>query len=285
MRYVRRACIPSRSKKVVLVCRLDYLFFFSRTLPCLGMTSSRPLSCFSRTMWQSGDPCEVACDGCQTTCDGCSFEEPALVPMCTAVMEHAFSDGGTDTLEMLSIERGYWRATPSSEDVLACYNTDACLGGVTGAAGNCLEGYEGPCTCLSHTPAVERVPLTLQSVPAFVMCAKTGVPPANTDFPACVFAHQKGFGEIKLPKWPKRFSRVWGHDVGIRFTGARNSKPAKNPMPGPAYVPMLTQWQLPLQNDNARQSQPEHMHHDRVHSCVADCEQTAPSVVMGLLKG
>ena len=77
-----------------------------------------------------------------------------MAPVCTDAMGHAFSDGGTDTLEMLSIERGYWRATPSSEDVLACYNADACLGGVTGAAGYCLEGYEGPCKCLSHTPTV-----------------------------------------------------------------------------------------------------------------------------------
>eukprot|EP00903_Cladosiphon_okamuranus_P013951 g12975.t1 len=92
----------------------------------------------------TGDPYEVACDGCQKACDGCSFEEPPLVPMCRDAMEHAFSDGGTGTLEMLSIERGYWRAIPSSEDVLACYNSDACLGGTTGTSDYCLEGYEGP---------------------------------------------------------------------------------------------------------------------------------------------
>lgn len=65
--------------------------------------------------------------------------------MCTAAMEHAFSAGGTGTLEMLSIDPGYWWATGSSEEVLPCYNADACLGGVTGAPGYCLEGYEGPC--------------------------------------------------------------------------------------------------------------------------------------------
>lgn len=114
------------------------------------------------------------------TCDGCSFEEPPLVPMCAAVMEHAFSNGGTDTLEALSIERGYWRATPSSEDVLECYNTDACLGGATGTSGYCLEGYEGPCKCFSHTPQiVEFVPLTdfcafaLVALCARVTCANS----------------------------------------------------------------------------------------------------------------
>lgn len=94
---------------------------------------------------QSGDPYETVCDGCQTTCDGCSFDEPPLIPVCSEVMEHAVSSGGTVTLEMLEIEPGHWRATQSSEDILACYNEDACLGGVTGAPGYCLEGYEGPC--------------------------------------------------------------------------------------------------------------------------------------------
>ncbi|CAN0288143.1 unnamed protein product, partial [Scytosiphon promiscuus] len=48
------------------------------------------------------------------------------------------------TLERLFVERGYWRATPTSTNVLACYHPDACLGGVTGATGYCHEGYEGP---------------------------------------------------------------------------------------------------------------------------------------------
>eukprot|EP00752_Nemacystus_decipiens_P009937 g8861.t1 len=92
----------------------------------------------------SGDPYETVCDGCQTTCNGCSFDEPPLVPACSEVLENAISPGGVVTLEMLEIEPGYWRATESSEDILACYNKDACLGGVTGATGYCLEGYEGP---------------------------------------------------------------------------------------------------------------------------------------------
>lgn len=94
---------------------------------------------------QTDDPYETVCDGCQTACDRCSFDEPPLVPACSEVMEHAVSPGGVVTLEMLEIEPGYWRATETSTDILACYNEDACLGGATGAAGNCLEGYEGPC--------------------------------------------------------------------------------------------------------------------------------------------
>ena len=60
-------------------------------------------------------------------------------------MEHSNSSGGTITLEAISIQPGYWRATGSSTDIVACYNTEACLGGVSGTAGYCLEGYEGPC--------------------------------------------------------------------------------------------------------------------------------------------
>ena len=59
-------------------------------------------------------------------------------------------------METLLIERGYWRATDSSETVLACYNGDACLGGETGTSDFCSQGYEGPCRkrgrqCLNAT--------------------------------------------------------------------------------------------------------------------------------------
>ncbi|CAM9651378.1 unnamed protein product [Ectocarpus fasciculatus] len=93
---------------------------------------------------QSDDPIEVMCSGCDVTCGGCVLNEGILVPTCTEVMAHATSDGGNITLEALSIDSGYWRATESSEEVLACYNADACLGGVTATSGYCLEGYEGP---------------------------------------------------------------------------------------------------------------------------------------------
>ena len=96
-------------------------------------------------LWQSGDPYEAVCDGCRIVCDGCVFAEPLLAPMCSEVVAHSTSSGGKTTLEALSIERGYWRATNSSENVLACYHPDACSGGMTGTPGYCLEGYKGPC--------------------------------------------------------------------------------------------------------------------------------------------
>ena len=67
------------------------------------------------------------------------------MPTCTRTMDHASSSGGTITLEKLTIDRGYWRANASSPNVLPCQHAPACLGGVTGTAGYCLKGYEGPC--------------------------------------------------------------------------------------------------------------------------------------------
>lgn len=58
--------------------------------------------------------------------------------------------GGTNTLKELRIEPGYWQATESSEVVLPCFHTDACLGGLTGAACYCREGYEGPYKAAEH---------------------------------------------------------------------------------------------------------------------------------------
>eukprot|EP00903_Cladosiphon_okamuranus_P006392 g6257.t1 len=93
--------------------------------------------------YSEGHPYEAICSGCQTTCEECFFRE-SLVPACVDVMTHSISPGGTVTLEALSIEPGYWRATVSTKDIAACYHAEACLGGVTESAGYCLEGYEGP---------------------------------------------------------------------------------------------------------------------------------------------
>lgn len=94
---------------------------------------------------QSFDTYDVACNGCGTSCQDCVFEESLVAPMCTQVMQNAASPGGASTLETISINRGFWRATPNSTVVLACYNDKACLGGVTGTSGYCQEGYKGPC--------------------------------------------------------------------------------------------------------------------------------------------
>ncbi|CAB1107755.1 unnamed protein product [Ectocarpus sp. CCAP 1310/34] len=92
----------------------------------------------------SGTLYEAICDGCPVECEGCYFEEPQLVPKCSDALDHSNSSDGTVTLDALVIEPGNWRVTSSSQNVLECYNAEACLGGVTGSESYCLEGYEGP---------------------------------------------------------------------------------------------------------------------------------------------
>ncbi|CAN0450046.1 unnamed protein product, partial [Scytosiphon promiscuus] len=43
----------------------------------------------------------------------------------------------------LEIDAGFWRSSPTSKKILECPN-DACTGGITGAAGYCEDGYDGP---------------------------------------------------------------------------------------------------------------------------------------------
>lgn len=180
------------------------MHMFRNSLLCLPM--------FRLVVSQSGDPFEAVCDGCPVACDGCSFDETPVVPTCSDVMNHGTSTGGNVTLETLSIDPGYWRATSSSKEILACYNADACLGGVTGTAGYCLESYEGPCErcagCVyrfensnigvAHTPAVSRgVPSRQHQFPSRV---------ANTG-PLCVAvgAHQYHHTRVVLRDFLARY--------------------------------------------------------------------------------
>ena len=94
---------------------------------------------------QIGDRFASVCSGCDV-CDTCTMELPKQIPTCLEAIEHSSSPGGNlVTLETLSIEAGYWRATNHSTAVLPCYNTDACVGGMTGSPDYCNEGYTGPC--------------------------------------------------------------------------------------------------------------------------------------------
>ncbi|CAN0406749.1 unnamed protein product, partial [Laminaria digitata] len=45
----------------------------------------------------------------------------------------------------LSVDSGYWRATKESSTILACFNSDSCLGGQTAGDTFCDDGYMGPC--------------------------------------------------------------------------------------------------------------------------------------------
>lgn len=70
---------------------------------------------------------------------------PECLSLSDEGIEHATSPGGVTTIQELSINEGYWRATEDSLNILECYNKQACRGGKTGAPNFCRQGYEGPC--------------------------------------------------------------------------------------------------------------------------------------------
>ena len=87
---------------------------------------------------------ETVCDGCGK-CSGCIIKDIYYTPVCTDVFGHTDSQGGIATLETLVVEAGYWRATNTSRQIMACFNKNACGGGLTGNPMYCSPGYEGPC--------------------------------------------------------------------------------------------------------------------------------------------
>lgn len=95
------------------------------------------------TMLQSHGLLGDVCKGCDAECEDCSTVPEAL--KCSEAMDHTSSPGGSTTLDALILDGGYWRASGGSRKVLACYNADACRGGVTGAPSYCSRGYSGPC--------------------------------------------------------------------------------------------------------------------------------------------
>ena len=91
----------------------------------------------------------VVCHGCDglESCDNCEIADDALVPTCSAALDHTSADQDGMSLEELDIDKGYWRATNRSKIILGCYNTDACKGGKTGTLGYCETGYAGMGPC------------------------------------------------------------------------------------------------------------------------------------------
>ena len=90
---------------------------------------------------------ETVCSDCPgwDQCIGCTVHNGNNAPVCWAPLEHTTVTEPGSTLEALNIEGGYWRATNTSDIILACHNADACSGGVSGADGFCASGYTGPC--------------------------------------------------------------------------------------------------------------------------------------------
>lgn len=96
----------------------------------------------------------TVCDSCPdwSECDKCVVTDPETVALCSEVLKHTTSLDGYTTIASLSLDKGYWRTSNESRDILRCYNPDACEGGVAEihgdgnfADGYCADGYQGPC--------------------------------------------------------------------------------------------------------------------------------------------
>lgn len=87
------------------------------------------------------------CSGCPSweDCQNCTVGELASAPICSTALEHTTTNGSGSTLETLSVDEGYWRATSDSNTILPCYNVKACAGGQTGTETFCNDGYSGAC--------------------------------------------------------------------------------------------------------------------------------------------
>ena len=153
-----KIAIPTRDSRIVHKCLEHTLAVPSRVQDGQGKLRLEPVTTthastaflFTCLPYQNNavDLWNVLCDGCHnTTCEECDFEDmlgPECVPLLGG-LEHASSVGRLTTLDKIKIDQGYWRATAYSTCILPCYNQGACKGGITGTAGFCWEGYQGPC--------------------------------------------------------------------------------------------------------------------------------------------
>lgn len=127
-----------------LVCGRLKLIIYDLSSPCLPQTDVQ------------GERYEIVCNGCDIECEGCTIKDEHFTPVCLDLLDHTQSKDGTATLETLVLDSGYWRATNSSWNILACFNEKACRGGVTGNPDYCLTGYQGPCEQHSNFHALSE---------------------------------------------------------------------------------------------------------------------------------
>ena len=77
-----------------------------------------------------------------------------MEPICDFELEHTTSGEPGNTLNTLSVDKGYWRAKAETNNILQCYNMAACRGGRTGTETFCGDGYTGPCKTVFRASSV-----------------------------------------------------------------------------------------------------------------------------------
>lgn len=82
--------------------------------------------------------------------------------MCEDVPRGVDASSAGTTLFSFNLEKGYYRISPDSHNVLECYNEEACLGGDT-VGQYCAPGYQGPgkCARIDRRPLVLDAPLLI----------------------------------------------------------------------------------------------------------------------------
>ena len=101
-------------------------------------------------------------------CSNCTIERGDLTSTCATPLEHTTATEPGTALETLDIDQGYWRVTNTSDNVLACYNPDACIGGQTGAGGFCAQGYKGPCKGVRKKTHAWYLPCFESNLPSLI---------------------------------------------------------------------------------------------------------------------
>lgn len=100
-----------------------------------------PLSSLHITSRQMSSVLDTVCKCCGIKCSICTFEGKELISF--GGVRQSTSTGSNTRLESLLIERGDWRATNTSMDILACYNTEACFGRLTGGKATAAKATRG----------------------------------------------------------------------------------------------------------------------------------------------
>lgn len=87
------------------------------------------------------------CSRCATIDDDVAqFQEVRIddIPVCAELPSGATDSSKGTTVENLNLEKGYYRTSNQSHDILKCYQEKACHGGID-TAKYCASGYKGPC--------------------------------------------------------------------------------------------------------------------------------------------
>ncbi|CAN0274489.1 unnamed protein product, partial [Scytosiphon promiscuus] len=74
----------------------------------------------------------------------CNITRGNTTSTCEEPLVHTTADKDGLVLETLNIDAGFWRPTNKSETMRACFNPDACSGGITGSDTFCASAYRGP---------------------------------------------------------------------------------------------------------------------------------------------